>query len=161
MKKSATYYRFQQAPSELLSIEQKNTFLLSPQSHNFLIFSIMSQLSQKILAKIHSQKITPQSKWRFIGLHAVLWVCFFVTLAVGTVSVSLLLLEMNMPERLYLDWMAESGNTHIFSYLPLIWAVGAVLCLGVGYFVFSKTERGYRVSTSWLIGVLILGSSVG
>ncbi len=131
------------------------------QSHNFLIFSTMSQLSQKILAKIHSQKITPQSKWHFIVLHAVLWVCFIVTLAVGTLSVSLLLLEINMPERLYLEWMSESGSTNMLHYLPFIWAIGAILCLGVGYFVFSKTERGYRVSTFWLIGALILGSSIG
>jgi len=89
----------------------------------------MSQLSQKILAKIHSQKIIPQSKWHFIGLHVLLWVCFAITLVIGTVSVSLLLLEMNMPERLYIEWMSESGSKNILSYLPLIWAVGAALCL--------------------------------
>jgi len=121
----------------------------------------MSQLSQKILAKIHSQKIIPKSKWRFMSLHAVLWICFAITLVIGTLSVSFLLLEMNMPERLYLEWMSESGSKNILNYLPLIWTIGAILCLCLGYFVFSKTERGYRISTSWLIGALILGSSVG
>ncbi|MFA6080653.1 MAG: hypothetical protein WC753_04225 [Candidatus Gracilibacteria bacterium] len=121
----------------------------------------MSQLSQKILAKIHSQKIIPRSKWRFIGLHAVLWICFFITLTIGIIGVSLIFLEMGMPERPYMEWMPLPGPMRVLPYLPFLWGFGSIVCVIIAYFVFYKTEKGYRVSTVWIVGMLILGSFTG
>lgn len=111
----------------------------------------MSKLSKAILDTIHTKNIIPRSRWYFIGLHTVLWGFFIATLTIGIVAVGFMLLEIHMPERLYLDWIGDSYQAQLLRYFPYIWALGACICLGIGYFVFSKTERGYRVSTLWLV----------
>ncbi len=121
----------------------------------------MSKLSKTILNTIHKQKITPRSRWYFIALHGVLWVCFGITLIIGIVAVSLLFLEMNMPERPYMDWVPLPGPLQILPYLPFLWWFGSLLCVSIAYFVFHKTDRWYRIGTTWIVSILILGSLLG
>ncbi len=121
----------------------------------------MSKLSKSILDTIRSKKIHPRSKWYFFWLHALLWVSFWWTLLVGIVAVSLLFLEMGMPERIYMDWMPLPGPLRILPYLPFLWGFGAPLCVAIAYFVFYKTDNWYRIPTLWIVWILIIGSFTG
>lgn len=160
-KKSVIYSRYQSAPSEHSSIEPRNTFLLSPQSHNFLTFSPMSKLSKSILDTIQSKKITPRSRWYFVWLHTLLWVTFWLTLFVGIIAVSFIFLEITMPERPYMQWMPLPGPMRILPFLPLMWWFGALISVAISYSVFHKTDRGYRIPTLWIVWILIMGSFTG
>lgn len=121
----------------------------------------MSKLSKSILDAIHHKKITPRSRWYFMWLHMLLWVSFWLTLFVGIVAVSLLFLEMGMPERPYMQWMPLPGPMRILPYLPFLWGFGALISVTIAYFVFYKTDRGYRIPTLWIVWILILGSFTG
>lgn len=83
----------------------------------------MSKLSKSILDAIHTKKIIPRSKWYFIGVHVMLWACFILTLVIGIFSVGFMLLEFNMPERLYMEWMENSHEINFLAYLPYVWAL--------------------------------------
>jgi len=121
----------------------------------------MSKLSKSILDTIHKKKITPQSRWYFIAIHSLLWICFGVTLIVGIIAVSLIFMEMSMPERPYMQWMPLPWPMKMLRYLPFLWGIGAIICVTIAYFVFYKTDRGYRIPTLWIVWILILGSFTG
>jgi hypothetical protein len=121
----------------------------------------MSKLSKSILDTIQNKKIIPHSKGYFIGLHTLLWVSFGWTLFVGVIAVSLLFLEIGMPERPYLQWMPLPGPLSILPYLPFLWGLGSLLCIAIAYCVFYKTDRWYRMPTLWIVWILIVGSLAG
>jgi len=121
MRKSVISCKYRYEQSELSLIEPRNTFLLLLQSHNFLIFFTMSKLSKLLLDTIQSRKITPRSKWYFTTMHTVLWSVFCVAVLIGTLAISLLFLEMTIPERHYMQWVSLPGTMRILPYLPLLW----------------------------------------
>ena len=120
----------------------------------------MQTLKDKILHDIHDERITPRPRWQFIALHILLWVFFSLTLLAGIIAFSFLFLEVNMPERMFMDYLSDRPVLFL-RILPFIWAIGALIALVLGSLLFSKTGRGYRFSLITMMGVLIFGSLLG
>jgi len=72
-----------------------------------------------------------------------------------------MILEFSLPERAYLRWMETQDNLGWLLALPYLWGIGMIFALTIGYFIFSKTGRSYRLHASIIALVLILGSLVG
>ena len=117
-------------------------------------------IRDSILADIHEKGIRPRPRWQFIALHILLWGSFSITLLAGIIAVSFLFLEINMPERVFMDYLSDRPVLFL-RILPFIWGIGALIALTLGSLLFSKTGRGYRFSLITMMGVLIFGSLLG
>lgn len=120
----------------------------------------MSQLKSKILDSIHEQQLRPRPRWQYIFGHILLWSVCFGTLFAGSVAFSLVLMAFDMPERVFVRWMDnQEDNTWLFA-LPYIWLAGLLIALILWYFLFYRTERGYRFHMWVVAGSLLVGSLV-
>lgn len=117
-------------------------------------------LRDSVLKNIHTLKLQPKPKWQYILGHILLWVVCFMTLVAGAVAFSLMLMAFNLPERVFIHWMDMQENTGMLMALPYLWLLGVALALSIGYFLFSRTGRGYRVHILVTIGALITGSLI-
>jgi hypothetical protein len=57
--------------------------------------------------------------------------------------------------------MEMQDDTGWILALPYLWWMGMILVLTIGYFIFSKTERGYRLHAGIIASILVIGSLVG
>ena|GEM_PF-1247276 len=71
-----------------------------------------------------------------------------------------MILEFSLPERAYLHWIETQGNGWFFA-LPYLWGIGLIFAITIGYFIFSKTGRSYRIHAGIITIILVLGSLVG
>lgn len=80
----------------------------------------MPKLSKSILADIHAKKIHPRPRWQYILLHTLLWGSGIVTLFLGSLAFSFVLMEYSLPERVYARWM-DMPNLGFVAALPYLW----------------------------------------
>ncbi len=120
----------------------------------------MSKIRESILQGIHAGTIKPHSRGYYLVLHAFLWIACITTLILGVLSVALIFFEMNSPEHLSMEWMLDRDLLWLRA-LPLLWSVGAIIALILWYILFSRTDRGYRVSPFMILLILCVGSLVG
>lgn len=119
----------------------------------------MPKLSKSILADIHAKNIQPRPRWQYILLHALLLGSAIVTLFLGSLAFSFVLMEYSLPERVYARWM-DMPDLGFVAALPYLWWIGMIFALTAGYFIFSRTDRGYRLHAAWIAGILILWSII-
>ncbi len=117
-----------------------------------------TSLKKTIMGDIYAQKIQPRPKWQYLVGHIFLWSICVLTLLVGAVAFSLMLMELDMPERVFIHWMDMQENTGLLLALPYLWLMGVILALCIGYFLFSRTGRGYKFHMIFVIGALLIGS---
>jgi hypothetical protein len=72
-----------------------------------------------------------------------------------------MILEFSLPERAYLHWMETQDDLGWLLALPYLWGIGMIFALTIGYFVFSKTGRSYRLHAGAITAILIMGSLIG
>lgn len=110
----------------------------------------MLKLRESILKKIHTKNIAPRPKWQYVLLHIVLWVSVIGTILLGAFAFSFVLLEFSLPERVYFSWVEMHEDIGIMTALPYLWGIGMILALTAGYFIFSRTDRSYRLHASMI-----------
>lgn len=118
-----------------------------------------SSLRDAIITDIHAKKIHPRPRWQYILLHTVLWGSVIVTLFLGSLAFSFVLMEYSLPERVYARWM-DMPNRGFVAALPYLWWIGMIFALTAGYFIFSRTDRGYRLHAAFIATILILWSMI-
>lgn len=118
----------------------------------------MPKLRESILADIHHKNIRPRARWQYVMLHIGLWCSGIITLILGSFACAFTILELSLPERAYIRWMEMHENTGWLLALPYLWGIGMIFALTIGYFVFSKTGRSYRLHAGMIAGVLVAGS---
>ena len=100
----------------------------------------MSKIRESILQAIHAGTIKPRSREYYLFLHTFLWVACIATLIFGILSVALIFFELNSPEYISLEWMADRDLLWLRA-LPIFWSIGAIISLVLGYILFSRTDR--------------------
>ncbi len=70
----------------------------------------MPSLRDKILSNIRTQKLAPKPRWQYVMAHFILWSVCLLTLLAGAVAFSLMLMEFDMPERVFVRWMDMQEN---------------------------------------------------
>lgn len=118
----------------------------------------MISLRDKIISNIHKQKLIPRPRWQYVLGHFILWSVCILTLLAGAVAFSLMLMEFDMPERVFIRWMDMQDNATLLLALPYLWLLWVFLALLLGYFLFSRTERWYRIRAFFVVLSLLVWS---
>ncbi len=119
----------------------------------------MKDLIQEAIAKIEEQKITPESKWKYMVKKYGMWFLFACVAVLGALSFSIALdTGRNLDWDLY-HFMHQSRFVYVLSILPYFWIILIAAFLLFAFFDIRKTEVGYRYSR-FKIAVIIFGSVV-
>jgi hypothetical protein len=111
----------------------------------------MESISQKIIEKIKKENITPKPKWHFLLKNSVLWASFAVSIAIGSLAVSIILHLTHES-----DWdiyrYLEKGYGHfLIDTIPLLWIGFVLLFLAVAYYNCRHTDCGYRYQAYYIV----------
>lgn len=82
--------------------------------------TLKSSLRDAIIADIREKHISPRPRWQYILLHSVLWGSGIVTLFLGSLAFSFVLMEYSLPERVYARWV-DMPNLGFVAALPYLW----------------------------------------
>ncbi len=123
----------------------------------------MSKVSNQVLNIIKDNRIKPKPRWYFLTKNYLIWSLFSLSVILGSISFSMVLFITRQ-----LDWdiyryVGESWLKTVFISLPYFWVIFLLIFLGVAYYNFIHTRRGYRfkifsILLSSLIISIILGS---
>lgn len=114
-------------------------------------------MSERILATIEKQGITPKPQWHFFLKEGFVWGMAVVALFVGSVATALTLYIGNA-SRFIEHHIVFSDVRYLFQMIPLLWLF--LFGIGVFYTVYAlrETRRGYRWSPAWLVGLSLVAS---
>lgn len=127
----------------------------------------MSDLSNKILQTIESQKIEPRPKWQFIAKSYTLWVLAGLSLIFGSIASSMIFLNitdtvsMPMPPCLLnhnFSYCHESSIHWFFLAIPYAWLITFSLFIWVLYYNIKHFKKAYHYPVWLLVGSAFLGS---
>lgn len=104
----------------------------------------MSKLSKDILGRIKKDNITPISRWRFVVLHAILWILVTLAVVFGSMAMSVIFRVIDGA-----DWeiarQVGKNSFHSFALiLPYIWIAVLGLIIFLASKLFEHTKKGYR-----------------
>jgi len=131
----------------------------------------MSEISDKIIAKIENEKITPVPKWRFLLRDYVIWAIGAFSVLLGSLAVAIIIFLLTDQ-----DWgVYRMTERHLWlsalGIIPYFWIVVLLIFCSVAYYHVRHTERGYRyhsyvvvlasVCLSFLFGIIIYGAGIG
>ena len=118
----------------------------------------MNDVSQNILEKIKKEHIKPAPKWHFMLKKSVIWGLFAVSLILGSIAFSIILLQINDVEW---DLYEKAGGLAglIFLVIPYFWIIFIIGFLFLGYYNFKHTETGYKYNTLYVV-LISIGTSM-
>lgn len=107
----------------------------------------MSDLSDKIIQKIETDKIKPIPKSHFIRLRILVWVLFVLTLLVGSMGAGLTFFLIRNAEWDLYRHLGHSFTEFFILVTPWFWVITLCLFTTAAFYYFRKTGRGYRFNT--------------
>lgn len=106
-------------------------------------------LAERLLTRIHTDKIRPVPLWK-VRLHRAGWVALFGSvLLMGTVSVALAVQAVH--EHAGRGWLVRKAMTEA---APWVWSATALLLVWAGVRVFRELPRGWRMKP-WHVGLAV------
>ncbi|MBC7767038.1 hypothetical protein H7Y21_03540 [Arenimonas sp.] len=118
--------------------------------------------NDQILQKIKNDNVKPISRNIFLLRKVCIWFLLAISTVFGAYAFAFFFLKT-----LYIDYdnwhyFASSYNRFLISNIPLIWAVLFIVSLLLVYYLFKKTNKGYRYSIVFIgAGSLILSFTLG
>ncbi len=118
--------------------------------------------NNKILDKIHTERIKPKSRWLFTTEH---W--FFITVIavmtfVGSIAVATTLFILTDHDWFAVQYLNENLLVHILKTIPYVWLVIVGFVIILMYINVKKINRGYRIQAWKIVLVSLLASlSIG
>ena len=118
--------------------------------------------NDQILQKIKNQNVKPISRNIFILRKVCIWFLLAISTVFGTYAFAFFFLKT-----LYIDYdnwhyFASSYNRFLIANIPLIWVVLFIVSLLLVYYLFKKTNKGYKYSIVFIgAGSLILSFTLG
>ncbi len=115
-------------------------------------------LSEKIFKQIQEKNIKPKPKWEFVIKNWLILVSGFLFLIISSLVFAVIIyLIQNF------DWDLRVQIGHSFLgfaliCLPYLWIILLVAFIGIIYYDFKKSKKGYKYSWQIIIGVTILAS---
>lgn len=118
----------------------------------------MNDVSQNILEKIQKEHIKPTPKWHFMLKKSVIWALFAVSLILGSIAFSIILLQINDVEW---DLYEKAGGLlgFVFLVIPYFWIIFIIGFLLLGYYNFKHTDTGYKYNTFYVV-LISIGTSM-
>lgn len=115
-----------------------------------------------IIQKIKNENIRPISKNTFVVKKIVLWFSFVMSTIFGAYAFAFFFLKT-----LYIDfdnwyYFSNTYNRFLMENIPIIWIVLFVVSLALMFFLFKKTDKGYKYSIFFVGFIsLIISFSLG
>jgi len=129
-----------------------------------------NDISEVVLAKIHKEHLTPQSRWRFLFHDYLIWAVSAFSLAVGSLSFGLFLTIILGNDWDIYDRLEESRMIYSLSVIPYLWIVFVAFFAFYASYSFRNTDNGYRhrqaniaigsIAISAIFGVLLYYTGV-
>lgn len=113
------------------------------------------RLEDAVLNTIQTTGLCPRSKWWYVTSNVLLWVSFVATVLLGALAVSVLIFAglhgwYGLYELVNMTWLG-----YFALRVTLLWPIILVLTLGLAYYNFRCTRRGYRWSLAQVTGACI------
>ena len=104
----------------------------------------MKNVSEEVFKKIKEENIKPKPYWHFTTKNYFIWFLFGISIILGSFAFSMILFIFRQ-----LDWdiyryLGDSFVKTVFISLPYLWLTFLILFIGVAYYNFIHTKRGYR-----------------
>lgn len=115
--------------------------------------------TEKIIAAIDRQKVTPRPAWYFAVRNSVLWIPGVVTTLLGAYTIAGVLyaiLHAHWENRQYI----QTGPLVFIAIIPLLWVISFCLFLIITVSLLQKTNTGYRHTALQLLSISVAGSIV-
>jgi hypothetical protein len=118
----------------------------------------MKNFSKDILHTIEQNRIEPRPRWVFLMRQAALLGGFILSVLVGGLSVSVILLSLAD-----LDWdaprmMGAHPGPFLVAYLPYVWVALLIVFGIVAYYEMRNTKSGYRYRAATILAASFLAS---
>ena len=119
-------------------------------------------LSQSILDQIKEKKITPKPRWEFLLKDSVIWIGVAVGLFIGALALSILIEVIRMDDLQVIREFETGAAKWVIPTVITIWIVFLLAFIGIAYYNFYHTKKGYRFPIPTVIAaVLIIISAFG
>jgi len=119
--------------------------------------SIISPLAERVLTRIHTEKVVPRARWTFILANYIFWILGGVAVFLGALAFAAATFEAANA-----GWRSASAAEparplrFLFEVAPYLWALALLLFTLLEYVTIRHTRRGYR----YPLGILALGAIV-
>ena len=122
----------------------------------------MRNISDKVLKQIEENNIKPKPRWHFLTKNYFVWSMFGISVILGSFAFSIVLFIIKQLDWDIHNYVGDSILRNVFISLPYLWIIFLILFLGVAYYNFIHTKRGYRfkfisISLISLIISIVLG----
>jgi len=122
----------------------------------------MKNISNEVLKKIIDNNIKPKPRWYFITKNYFIWLVFGISIILGSFAFSMILFIIKQLDWDIYHYIGESFLKTVFVSLPYLWLIFLILFIGVAYYNFIHTKRGYRFKfISILLVSLIISITLG
>jgi len=122
----------------------------------------MKNISNDVLKKIKDNNIKPKPRWYFITKNYFVWLIFGISIILGSFAFSMVLFIIKQLDWDIYHYIGESFLKTVFISLPYLWLIFLILFIGVAYYNFIHTKRGYRFKfISILLISLIISVTLG
>jgi hypothetical protein len=118
------------------------------------------KISNQIIAKIKSEKISPREKWIFLIKNYGIWVLAILGIVLVGVFVGNTIHEIAMKEWDIMHRFPGGRLCFALHVLPLLWLFGIASAFVFAFFIIRKTKHGYRHGVLALSGAILVVSSV-
>jgi len=122
----------------------------------------MKNISNEVLKKIKDNNIKPKPRWYFITKNYFIWSVFGISIILGSFAFSMVLFIIKQLDWDIYHYVGDSFLKTVFISLPYLWLIFLILFIGVAYYNFTHTKRGYRFKfISIFLISLIISTTLG
>jgi len=115
-------------------------------------------LGQDVIQTIKVQAIKPRPRWQFLLKDYAVWTAGIFALLVGAFAAAVIIhMMLNNDWDIYRD-INDSLLGFILVTLPYFWFICLALFMGVAYYYFQHTKKGYRLSVFKLTVISVIAS---
>lgn len=124
----------------------------------------MSELTQKVIAKIKQDGIEPEAGWKFTAKRSLLWIAIALTAGLGALSLSMTAFSLLAIDRSPFTLAPDRLLSFAFFHsLPFLWIALAGAFFALAVFEFRNTRHGYRhrIALVALVSLFVIVGSAG
>jgi len=114
-------------------------------------------LSEDIIKKIDNEKISPKPRWVFLLNDFVYWGLFALALLLGSLVLGLIFYIYKMQD-VFLMSKAAGFWLILATHAPYYWLASVIVFIGIAFYNFYHTPKGYRFSPIKVIAVNLIFS---
>ena len=115
--------------------------------------------SEDVLQKIKQEKLSPKPKWQFLLKNSIIWGLGVLSLALGSVSMSLVFYMIKNDDAGAYGRAGSNILETLLFVIPFFWIICLTIFALAVYFYIKHTKKGYKYSAKKII-LVIIGASL-